>query len=173
MAQNVDQELASMLDHSNVVPSTKATSKFSRSKGIDSNPLYASYENTDLSLWQTRDGRVKKKKLTQKRTILKKPILQQLKNKTSSETKDWLQSNMNELVDITTWSQRKGSDKATKSKPVAYNMNEMEKECDQVMSEMDDMPGSSENQVSELISYFDDIVHIPKKMSAMAESMYS
>ncbi|KAH8393393.1 hypothetical protein KR215_008309 [Drosophila sulfurigaster] len=136
------------------------------SQEITSNPLYTSYEATDLSLWEKRSGRVKK------RTLLTKPILHQLKNKTNLKGKDWLESNLTEVANVTTWSRRNIAEK--KAIKPNYNMNEMLNECDNVMCEIDESAsGSSANQFSELISYFDDILYMPKKMSEMAENMYS
>ncbi|KAL7738617.1 hypothetical protein ACLKA6_006911 [Drosophila palustris] len=176
MNNDIDLELAQTVNRLDVLSSQPGYGKLTDSQDIctpiEKNPFFVSYNPTDLRLWQKGGEGIVKKLANQRKTLIRKPILQHLKHKTKSMGKEWLKSSVNEMQHEASWLRVICPKKAT-LKPTC-SLNDLITECDRLIeTEIIFRDNSNSKEISELSSYFDSITRMPQKMSDMAESMYS
>lgn len=125
---------------------------------IEENPFYEPYKHTDLVLWKRETDLTQLKlKTLKKKNILRKPILQRLQSQSQNLGKKWLEHCKSEMETEITWVNFTDIKKSKGKR--AYSMSDLRNECDKIPYEMGDINIDS--------------LFVPKRMSEMAETMYS
>ncbi|KAH8331569.1 hypothetical protein KR074_006512 [Drosophila pseudoananassae] len=99
-----------------------------------------------------------------KHKVMYKPMLSWLQGKSNAEYRQWVEDNVMNNNDIYTIIKKDENTDKNKEK---------ENKCSDLKTEDKGAPDNSDDvNMTELASYMENMLAIPKKMSAMAESMY-
>lgn len=158
MPEEIDQHLALTLNQLELTIKQARRQEQMKCAAIEENPFYEPYKCTDLYLWKKETDLNQIKTMTfKKKNILRKPILHRLQSQTMSKGRKWLQFCKTEMENEITWVNFK--DMKTGKSRQTYSMYDLKHECDKIAY---GIGGFS----------FDDLF-IPRRMSEMAETMYS